>query len=738
MNVIFVRALVCLGLALILTGAAPINAEIQQFGPPVVSRVITDEAVATRPQLRTDAEGKTIITLPLSDKIDVEPTLKGRELHLTFTPSVPVFTLPDPGADPLVRNLRFAPDPDPSRVGGLNVSLASEFTSFLLIRRDAASLDVMLKPASEDLRSGPAAAGQSGLPLPSFGREIANIEFTQDSDGSALIKIDGPRDMDFRLTDDKPDAITLLFPEVSVSKALAKLYNLGKFNSAARTAWLQNTAQGVTLTVALSQRVPLSVERRLGRFIFRFPGQSASVNPAPGTAQARPQAGPQARPAAQVQAEPKAGFRKKALKSETAEAEDMLTDYAGQETQYIGEPISIDVQDADVRHVLRLIAQYAGFNLIYDDDVVGRVSLKLANVPWDQVLDIVLRQKSLDKTFKDNVMRIATLTKVRAENEAVTKSIDAEPQVTQSIRLNYIPASQVAPMIGNTCTGVRNPDITCTTVDTFTNSVIITSKPSTIRRWRKICADMDKLEPQVLIEARVVYATDSFERALGLKWGVAQTSLSRASAQGRWVTDSAEIGSGVNLPQVTGRSSTSPFIASAALSKLTGTDLFTLDAQLQLAEYNNLAKTISSPKVVTLNNKPAVVIQGTQIPYTTSSANTGPNTAFKEANLELNVTPQITPDNKFILQIKIKDDSQGKVINGATAIETKSITTSLIANNGETIVIGGVQKQSSTATTDKMPGLGDIPVLGWLFKSELSKLEKVELLVFIRATRLNQ
>ena len=389
--------------------------------------------------------------------------------------------------------------------------------------------------------------------------------------------------------------------------------------------------------------------------------------------------------------------------------------------------------------MLRLIGEVAGYNLILDAGVGGRISMKLDNVPWDQVLDLVLAQRNLGMVVRGNILRISTAQQLESEREQRRRAREAsmqaqetierlEPLQTAYIQINYATAAEM-----DARTRPFLSDRGRLSFDPRTNTLILTDSPLRIRQIQGIIDRLDQPERQVMIEARVVYASDEFQRAIGLRWGGGIEGVTTEYYRGVY----GAAGGGIPINQggvgQTGYLVNTPiamppsFGIGGFISKLMGPDMFTLDVQLQLGELQGESRTVSSPRIVTLNNSRAVIKQGTRVRVNVLDDAGNPQPDFEDAVLELSVTPQITPDDQLILDLVVKDD-----VPFGDDIDTKSAEAKLIVNNGETIVLGGVFKAAEGHRENRVPGLASIPGLGNLFKSRISEERKEELLIFIR------
>lgn len=397
--------------------------------------------------------------------------------------------------------------------------------------------------------------------------------------------------------------------------------------------------------------------------------------------------------------------------------------------RYTGEKISIDLQNAEVEHVLRLISEISGYNLILDDAVTGRISLKLVDIPWDQALDLVLIQRNLGMVLKGNIMRIASTIKLEEERAQLQKAREAAIQAQESmqnlaplhteyLQINYSTAAEFEGKV-KTMISPRGS----VSSDPRTNILIVTDTEESLRRVNSYIKKLDRAERQVMIEARIVYATDEFQRTLGVQWSSTYSPETASNIQSeQWRGDFKT--TGMNFINTA-----NTIALGGSIGKYLGKDLFSLDAQLRLGESNNLVKTVSAPRILTLNNNRAEIQQGTKLATATESQSGGTTTEYEEAVLKISVLPQITPDDKLILDLEISDDTPK---SDGRDIDTKQTKTKMMVGDRETIVIGGVLKSTETSGVNQIPGLGDVPGLGWLFKNKYDTKNKAELLIFIQ------
>ena len=640
----------------------------------------------------SEALGKTIIDMPLDANTQVYADHDAdKNIKVLFTPPVTDFELPL-NVTELVSDIQKEMDGD--KVTALNVFLKAN-SKFLLSKQSETLGRLMLV---SDETSTPQ--------LPS--NYISSLNFKPKNDSLQVVTYSS---LPFEVTPGQDGDFKLTFRKVQFQDALLKKYDVTKLGSAIDYVTALNGNDGNAYLVFAGAKNPaLSVLRKGDETHILIKGKSAQagMGDVAGTEAAAPG---------------------DALAETTSEIQELNTLFPGMKERYTGERISIDLQDADVEHVLRLISEISGYNLILDDDISGKISLKLVDIPWDQALDLVLLQRGLGMVIKGNIMRIASTTKLEAERVQLQKAREAAiqaqvsmqnlaPLKTENMQINYNTAAEFEGKVKTMLTGRGSASS-----DPRTNILIVTDTEDTLKRVDSFIKKLDRAERQVMIEARLVYATDEFQRSLGVKWG---TTYSTETAENlpseQWRGNFASTGLNA-INTVNG------ITLGGTIGKFLGEDLFALDAALQLGEAKNLVKTISSPRILTLNNNRAEIQQGTKLATATESESGGTTTEYEEAVLKISVLPQITPDNKLILDLEISDDSPK---SDGRDIDTKQTKTKMMVSDRETIVIGGVQKTTETSGTNQIPGLGDVPGLGWLFKNTYDAKSKAELLIFIQ------
>ena len=414
--------------------------------------------------------------------------------------------------------------------------------------------------------------------------------------------------------------------------------------------------------------------------------------------------------------------------------------------QYQGKPISLNFQDIPVRTVLQIIADFNNLNLVTTDSVSGNITLRLDGVPWEQALDIILKVRGLDKRLDNNILLVAPADEIAAREKQQLESrnqvADLAPLYTEYLQINYAKASEVAALLSSDSTKLLSPR-GAVSVDERTNVLVVKDTADVIGNVKRMLDILDIPVKQVVIEARMVTIDDGFDEALGVRWGVTKTdghgNGTSGTIEGNDGAGNNDGSSTITRPGVEDRLNVNLPVTNAAgtlafqVARLANGTL--LDLELSALEKESKAEIIASPRVTTANQKPALIEQGTEIPYVESSSSGATSVTFKKAVLSLKVTPQITPDNRVILDLTVTQDTKGETVptgtGDAVSINAQSITTQVLVNNGETLVLGGIYQQTIKSDVSKVPLLGDIPGLGYLFKKTTSENKKRELLIFV-------
>jgi type IV pilus assembly protein PilQ len=417
---------------------------------------------------------------------------------------------------------------------------------------------------------------------------------------------------------------------------------------------------------------------------------------------------------------------------------------------YKGEKLSLNFQNIEVRAVLQLLADFTGMNLVTSDTVQGNLTLRLKNVPWDQALDIILKTKGLAMRQNGNVMLVAPAVEIAArekqELESQRQLVELEPLYSELIEINFAKASELAAILeSDTSSSDSGAGVTgfisergSVTVDERTNSLLLRDTADQLVQIRKLIEQLDIPVRQVLIESRIVIANNDFSKELGVRFGASKYEDSNS----KYVTDIATSGTlegttdlingdtlgdgrlNVDLPVVNPAGS-----IALALAKLPFGQL--LELELSAMQEEGKGEIISSPRVITSNQQTATIEQGTEIPYQEASSSGATSVSFKEAVLKLEVTPQITPDDRIVMDLEVNKDEVGTVFLGVPSIDTRAVKTQVLVDNGETVVLGGIYEQSKQKGSTRVPFFGDLPYVGFLFKTNLDSDTKRELLVFV-------
>ncbi|MDN3652852.1 type IV pilus secretin PilQ family protein [Thalassotalea ponticola] len=414
-------------------------------------------------------------------------------------------------------------------------------------------------------------------------------------------------------------------------------------------------------------------------------------------------------------------------------------------TEFTGKAISLNFQDIPIRTVLQIIADYNGFNLVTSDTVGGNITLRLDGVPWDQALDIILKVKGLGKRLDGNILMIAPNEELVAreakELEAQKQVSELAPLYAEYVQVNYAKAADFAALLKNEDTSLLS-ERGSVTVDERTNTLLIRDTAKSIEDIKRMMKVLDIPIRQVVIESRMVTVKDNISEELGIRWGMTHNGSDTATSGNLTAADlvngTANNGIGV-VPSLNDRLNVNLPVAdpagSIAFQVARLADGTILDLELSAMEQENKGEIIASPRITTSNQKEAYIEQGTEIPFVQAASSGATTVTFKKAVLGLRVTPQITPDNRIILDLVITQDTRGDTVatgtGVATAIDTQEIGTQVLVNNGETIVLGGIYQQQIINAVSKVPVLGDIPYLGWLFRTNSEFNEKKELLIFV-------
>jgi type IV pilus assembly protein PilQ len=414
-----------------------------------------------------------------------------------------------------------------------------------------------------------------------------------------------------------------------------------------------------------------------------------------------------------------------------------------QKGTYAGERLSLNFQNIEVRAVLQLLADFTGLNLVASDTVTGALTLRLKNVPWDQALDIILKSKGLGMRQAGNVIMVAPneeiLAREKLELEAQRQKEELSPLTLDQIQVNYAKAQELASLLKADKNSLLSKDGSVT-VDERTNSLLVRDTAEKLAEIRRLVSQLDVPVRQVLIESRIVIADDNFTKDLGIKFGYSKFTNFDNSNFLTW---------GGKKPGDTDYDGTvsyntdgkENYIVDLANQTVKGAAFglaigkigsYLLQLELEALQVEGRGEVLSNPRVLTANRKEAVIEQGTEIPYQEATSSGATSTQFKKAVLSLRVTPQITPDDRIIMDLKVSKDSVGaERVNGVPTVDTKTVDTQVLVSHGETVVLGGIYERTQRNQVERIPFFSDLPLLGYLFRNNSQRDNKTELLVFV-------
>ena len=415
---------------------------------------------------------------------------------------------------------------------------------------------------------------------------------------------------------------------------------------------------------------------------------------------------------------------------------------------YTGKKLSLNFQDIEVRAALQLIADFTGLNLVASDTVAGRITLQLEQVPWDQALALILKTKGLGQRREGNVLLVAPASEIaareRLELESRQQIAELSPLVSELVQIRHANAAHLFALFGGAeGGGWALSERGSVIVDERTNAIILTDTPDNIAKFRQVIAQLDVPVRQVLIESRIVSANRNFSEQFGIRWGgggIRGSGGARVLRYGGSLETLAELQDIVADPAGQGEISTpGNLVVDLGVSRsgassfgvgITG-DGYLVDLEISALAAEGHAEVVARPKLITADKSPATIESGVEIPYQEASSSGATSTSFKDAVLSLQVTPQITPDGRIVMELDVKQDTVGQVYNGIPSINTNQIRTRVLVEDGQTVVLGGIFQTFKNRSTDKTPLLGDLPYLGRLFRRSFERDDKQELLIFI-------
>ncbi|OOC49517.1 type IV pilus secretin PilQ [Thioalkalivibrio versutus] len=584
----------------------------------------------------------------------------------------------------------------------LNLTQASEYQTrvegnnlILTLGRGVSEADARTQQVVD--RAGePAATTRSARPM-----EITGIDFRRGSEGEGRVEVDLSRSGAEINVREQAGRIEMTFPRAMVDESLERRLDVVDFATPVHTID----------TIAERNRVRMEIEARGEYEIISYQSDRQFVLEVAPISEAERQA------------------------------------RAREEEEYAGERLSLNFQDIEVRSVLQLLADFTDLNIVVSDTVGGNITLRLNNVPWDQALDIILRARGLDKRMDGNVLYVAPSEEIaareRLEMEAERDRQELEPLRTEFVQINFAQADQIASLIRSEEGGQFLSERGSITTDSRTNTLLLQDTQSRIEDVRRLVSTLDVAVQQVLIETRIVIATDDFSRELGARFGVSggrtrgdtqfggSGSLEGASgARGGTGVGGVDLGErlGSSFPSV-GQAGSNFDAGAAAFSILRRGVL--LDLELSALQVEGRGEIISSPRVVTTNGQRALIEDGTDVPIIVRDEGGNPQTELVEAYLSTEVTPQITPNGNVIMDIRVTKDEPGEVVRDGVTFNRRTVETQVFVGDGETVVLGGTYEITSNNRVEKVPFFGDLPFLGNLFRNNLAENTKAELLIFV-------
>jgi len=665
-----------------------------------------------------------------------------------------------PPSDPLVKGIRMGTHPDKVRVvfdlipaAGLPYHITSVGDRLVVTFEPGsgfpASPPIVVATVAEPAE--PAEAPKRTAPPPEPA-QILSIDFNLLKSNKSRLTVAANRPLEPEIQITGANSISIAFMNAKLPKHLERHIDTGQFTSAVNVIYprpMQGVPTAVEFYIEMREMVPYHIATegnavyldfdssmvppvepiKLGRPAAMVEERGPGI-PAPAPEEVAPPAAPEpmAGPAPPTVVE---------VEEEMAAAEKVpVIEAAGpmpspdMPRAFTGQKISLDLQEVDIRNVLRLLADVTGKNLVVEPGVAGKVTLKVDNVPWDQVLELILKINELDQVMEGNIIRIATAAKLKAELERKREVAEAQKELmaaardlgeisTEYLQVNYADVGDISAQIDN----VKSEKGTVS-VDNRTNLIIYSDFPKRIETAKEILARLDKATKQVMVESRIVSATTNFSRNLGVSWNAGYTANSLAGRLG---------GSPAFDLAVAAPTAAVGTFGLAFTRALGVNNILDLDMQLDALENAGEGRVISSPRIFTLDHVQAMIQQGDQIPYPQRTEEGTISTAFAPATLSLTVTPHITPDGKVRMEVLAKRDQAdfSRTVQDVPAIRTQEAQTELLVNDGDTIVIGGIVIQDTEWSEDRVPFLWRIPILGWLFKNRQIQDEKSELLIFL-------
>jgi type IV pilus assembly protein PilQ len=593
-------------------------------------------------------------------------------------------------------------------------------------RRSGNSVIVTLGASGSDMPSstqfaGPAASSQPTTYAASGARSINNVDFrrTRDGGGRVIVNLSDPgTPVDIR---QEGGRVVAIFEDTALPTELMRRLDVIDFATPVTTVDALRTNNDT--------RIVISADGEYEQLAYQSDNEfSIEINP----------------------------------QAEDPEA----TSVFSEDREYSGQRLTLNFQDIETRAVLQLLAETSGRNIVVSDTVQGNVTLRLRNVPWDQALDIVMTTKGLDMRENGNVIIVAPAEEIAAREQADLEAraaiTELEPMYSEFLQVNYAKAGDLAALIGGAggAGGSLLSERGTVAIDERTNTLLVQDTADRLQDIRRLVRTLDIPIRQVLIESRIVVVNDDFSRDLGVRLGFTADDISTDTIA---VTTGTGVGANnyldsivealndptgqtlIELPALTDRYNVSVPVGNSAgrwsLAVL-GED-YLVDLELTAIETEGRGEIVSTPRVITANQKEATIEQGVEIPFQEAASSGATATQFKKAVLSLTVTPQITPDNNIIMDLRVSKDNVGELVPSATggfvpSIDTRSVETQVLVNDGQTVVLGGIYETERRDSVTKVPWLGDLPGVGALFRSTTRTSNKAELLIFVTPRILNE
>jgi type IV pilus assembly protein PilQ len=572
------------------------------------------------------------------------------------------------------------------------------------------------------------------LPMYLYGVTIKSVDFISVEERSRLkVGLDSKADYDVTRKDDK---VVLTVKDAKIPDNLARPYITKEFVSAIEEIIPVQSGKDVVFNIKMKQTVPYLVSQNQGIIFMDFDVPAELKEAAEKAAQQ-----PEHVVVIKEVEKPKTTEKIKDDNTEISISE------SGNTKKYTGKRISIDFQNADIHNALRVIADVSGLNMVTSDDVKGTVTIKLKDVPWDQAFDVILESKDLDKMQMGNIVRIAPANKIKEAQERQLASMKVgeqlEPLITSVMTVNFANASEIAKIIKGKEVGIVSERGSITAEDR-TNVLIVKDIKNNVEAVRDMIRALDKATPQVLIEARIVQADDDWVKSLGVQWGGSAqyekkrsyyglSGLPTTSTPSSIISSPTSFTSGMLTPEmVANYAQGSPSGMGLTYGRL-GETLAQLDFRIDIGETTGDTNVIAKPRVITMDNKKATIRQGEKYPYLVRNQEGELSTELKDIELVLEVTPRVASDGSVNMEISVKRNAIGSYENylGDPSIASREVQTEVLVRDGETTVIGGIIEEEIKKNVSRMPKLGQIPVLGMLFRGKTDENHKKELLIFI-------